>query len=189
MIIFMNYVLQSIYLSISVFSTYCILTTSYLNLCNYNIALFCCIDYFLHICNINKLKFDMILHHLFALMIIYFFYNHNYLIIDNIEIKNNLIKNILSTEISTNFLIINNFIKNIKTSIIIKINQILFVSTFFYFRIYNYFIYIILSNDVNILIIKISKNNYYKYLLYIGMYGLFILNIYWFFIILKKCVK
>ena len=185
----MNYILQSMYLSVSVFSTYCIFTTSYLNLCNYNIALICCIDYFLHVYNINKLNFDMILHHLFALMIIYFFYNHNYLIVDNIEIKNNLIKNILSTEISTNFLIINNFIKNTKNLIIVKINQILFVSTFFYFRVYNYFIYIILSNDVKILIIKISKNNYYKYLLCIGMYGLFILNIYWFFIILKKCIK
>ena len=185
----MNYILQSIYLSISVFSTWCIFTKSYLNLCSYNIALFCCIDYFFHFCNINKLKFDMILHHLFALMLIYFFYNHNYLIIDNIKIKNNLIENILSTEISTNFLIINNFIKNIKNLFIIKINQILFVSTFFYFRIYNYFIYIILSNDVNILIINISKNYYYKYLLYTGMYGLFILNIYWFFILLKKCIK
>jgi hypothetical protein len=185
----MNYILQGIYLSISVFSTYCIFTSSYLEFCNYNVGLFCCIDYFLHVCNINKLKFDMILHHLFALMIIYFFHKHNYPIIYDIDEKNNLIKNILSTEISTTFLIINNFIKNIKNSIIIKINQILFISTFFYFRIYNYLIYVVLSNNVNILIIKVSKNNYYKYLSYIGLHGLFILNIYWFFILLKKCIK
>jgi len=193
------YLFESLYLCIPFFSLYAIITNSYLDLCIYVIGFFFCIDYlfyfitYFHVNSFDRFKnhtfrIDMALHHMFSFMIIYFFYNHSYPIIYNLEEKNNIIKNVLYTEVSTIFLKINNLLKNNK-SIIKKINQYCFVATFSYYRIYNYSINMIININVYLFIKNISKHYLYFYCLFIGIYGLFLLNIYWLFLIFKKFIK
>ena len=180
-----NYFVEYIYLCIPLFATYAIITNSYLDLCIYIIGIFFCIDYLFYFITsltfdkiliylginipINlknfKFKMDMALHHMFGLMIVYFFYNHCYPITYNLEDKNNLIKNVLYTEVSTIFLKINNLLKN-KDSIIKKINQYCFISTFLYYRIYNYYITLIINNNVYLFIKNISKHYLYNYCIF-----------------------
>jgi len=204
-----NY-LEYIYLCIPFFASYAIITNTYLDFCIYLIGFFFCIDYLCYFINsitfhkiiiylrINipvkllhyiknyKFRIDMALHHMFSFMIIYFFYNHLYPITYNMEDKNKLIKNVLYTEVSTIFLKLNNLIKN---SILKKINQYCFIITFLYYRIYNYSITMIIDINVYLFIKNISKHYLYIYCIFIGIYGLFLLNIYWSLLIFQKCIK
>jgi hypothetical protein len=175
----MNLALQFIYLIISSSVSYCIFINKYLYLCVYTVCCFCILDYILHVLKINKLKRDMILHHNFVLCNILFIHNHLYPVTYNINDANIIIRNVLSTEISTIFLILNNLIKHDKLKIINNINQVFFVSSFIYYRIYNYWIYIIISKETNLFIINVSKNNFHLIYMYIGIYGLFAINIFW----------
>lgn len=171
------------YLLVSSLSTYCIINNVYLEFVCYIIGLLCLIDYFLYFCKINKLNINMIIHHLLTLLIIQFIYINSEKI-NNSVIKNELfllIKNVLCVEISTNFLILRNLLKN-SWEIIKTINDILFVITFVYFRLYHYTYYIILSKNTYYIILEINKD----YFVFIGLYGLFLLNIYWFIFIINK---
>ena len=176
-------ILNLIYLGISCFSAYCIFNTIYLNQCVYIVGTGCILDFSLHILNINKLRMDMLIHHIFALLIISFCYFHTYPVIYNIYDKNIIVKNILLTEVSTIFLIIN---KLLKQQTLKNINQIIFVLTFIYSRIYIYYINIIISKETYLFITNISKNNFHLTYLYIGIYGIFMINIYWFYLLVKK---
>jgi hypothetical protein len=95
----------------------------------------------------------------------------------------------LTTEISTIFLTTNNLLEFAGNMVIAKnINKILFVSSFFYYRIYNYTYYLILDNNIHKTFYYYSKNNFEFCEIYGGVYGLFFLNSYWFGIILKKTI-
>jgi hypothetical protein len=83
-----------------------------------------------------------------------------------------------------------------KTNYLKNINKILFVLTFMYYRIYNYAYYLILNKNSNYILVTYSKNNFEICKIYISIYGLFILNIYWYYLILnilfqswKKSIK
>jgi hypothetical protein len=101
------------------------------------------------------------------------------------------INNILSTEISTNFLMIKNLLSkyNIKNKLLNKINNFCFIVSFFYYRIYNYFINIIISKNIYIIIIKNYYNSEQLFFIFLSIYGLFLLNLYWMFLIIKKLLK
>lgn len=197
----MNLVLQLLYLSISSCVTFCIYQNKYLEVCCYSVGFFCIIDFGLHLLRINNLKLDMILHHNFALCVIFLLYYYTYLVenniddihnihnIDNVNNKNSLIKSFLLTEVSTIFLILNSLIKNNKLIILKKINQLFFVSTFIYYRIYYYLVNIIINSEINLFIMNISKNNFHLYYMYFGIYGLFIINIYWMILLLNKILN
>jgi hypothetical protein len=182
-------------LFIALLSTYSINTNTNLYFCCQIIGIYCFIDIFLHIFNIQKIKFEFLLHHFFALLIIGFLRSHYFLDTYKIEEKNDLIKNILCVEISSIFLsireinnqniLIDNDTVNRKESIILKINDVLFVLTFIYYRIYNYTVNIILSEKFYLFVINISIHKYHSYYLLIGSHGLFLLNCYWFNQIIK----
>lgn len=185
----MNLVLQLLYLSMSSCVTFCIYQNKYLEVCCYSVGFFCIIDVGLHLLRINNLRFDMIVHHNFALCIIFLLYYHTHLVennIDDIHNKNSLIKSFLLTEVSTIFLILNSLIKNNKLIVLKKINQLFFVSTFIYYRIYYYLVNIIINSEINLFIMNISKSNFHLYYMYFGIYGLFIINIYWMVLLVNK---
>jgi hypothetical protein len=90
----------------------------------------------------------------------------------------------ISTEISTIFLIIKDELElyNKKDSIFYKINNLVFVITFLYSRIFSFF-------HIQNKIIKIGFLLDYNYLYFTSIFGLFYLNIFWFILILKKIFK
>ena len=135
----------------------------------------------------------MIIHHTLVLMMLDYMNTH-----PDIVIRENIISVILSTEISTIFLINNSLLSNNNinkyflkinrylVTIIKNINSILFIYTFLYYRIYNYYYNLIIDKSTNIVFFKYSRNNYEFYEIYISIYGLFILNLYWSILIFIK---
>ena len=139
-------------------------------------------------------------HHINTLIIVYFL-NHHYngssIVLDTTE-KSQLIKDVLSVEISNIFLSMHHLLKdkienrpeneleNRGEGIVQKANQLLFIVTFTYFRIYHYTVYILLSKKINLFILLDSKNVFHQYSIFIALYGFFLLNSYWFFLIMKK---
>jgi len=178
--------LNCIYLFVSLFSTYCIITNNHLHFCNYTVGFFCGVDYFLFFIKFRKFRWDIFIHHLSALFVIAFFHLNQYSNkVDSIE-KDAFIKNVLAIEISSIFLSFHNLLGNTKFNIVKKINQLIFVSTFVYFRIYNYPKCVIFSDKIHFLILTVSENDIDFYIAWTGLYGLCILNFYWFFLLIKK---
>ena len=126
----------------------------------------------------------MMLHHFLVLCMLHYMNNHN-----DIENRNEIVSVILSTEISTIFLTTNNLLEILGNVVIAKnINNLLFVSSFIYYRIYNYTYYLVLDNNIHKIFYYYSKNKFEFCEIYVGIYGLFILNLYWCGIILKKAI-
>ena len=124
---------------------------------------------------------EVYIHHIAALYI-----THNSIIYFNTDMLY-YISIILGTELSTFFLVIKLVseyyqLKNKLTTI----NDLLFIITFIYTRLYLYSKYIIFNNNFNELIYKYYD---YPYITIVFVYILYILNLYWFSIILKKIVK
>jgi len=168
--------LQFIYLTISIVSSFCVMKNFYVVPCSNVVGLICFIDiYFLK-------RNDMILHHFLVLSMLHYMNNHA-----DIENRSEIVSVILSTEISTIFLTTNNLLEFAGNMVIAKnINKLLFVSSFFYYRIYNYTFYLILDNNIHKTFYCYSKNNFEFCEIYGGVFGLFFLNLYWFGIIFKK---
>jgi hypothetical protein len=129
-------------------------------------------------------KNDMILHHILVLGMLHYMNNHSH-----IENRIEIVSVILSTEISTIFLTTNNLLDVVCNMNVLKnINKIVFLSTFVYYRIYNYSYYLILDKNIHNTFLIYSRNNFEYCEIYIGLYGLFILNLYWSCLILKKTI-
>ena len=162
------------YLGVSLASSICVMTNCYLIECSNLVGLKCLIDLY-----VEKKK-DMIFHHIMVLGMVY--YSNQYRDLENI---NKIASVLLSTEISTVFLILNNLLEK---SFVKTVNKVAFVSTFYYYRIYNYS-YLILDKHVQNIFYIHSRNNFDYGLIYTGIYGLFILNLYWGNLIFKKCIN
>lgn len=177
---------QTIYLCISLFSTFCVMTNFYVVVCSNVVGCMCFIDLF-----IVKKK-DMMLHHLFVLSMLHYMNCH-----PEFENRNKVVSIILSTEISTIFLIINNLlnrynIENYKNStkmVVSNINRLFFVSTFMYYRVYKYYYFLISDEQIQNNFVRYSRGNIQLFEIFIGVYGLFILNLYWTLFILIKLNK
>lgn len=171
-----NFQLQYLYLGISLFSCFCIINNFYIIYCSNFVGFICLIDFY------YIKKKDMILHHILVLIMLHYMNNHSY-----VENKNEIVSIILKTEISTIFLTINNLLDTVDNMVILKnINKCIFIFTFIYYRIYNYSYYLILNKNIHNIFLFYSKNNFELYEIYTGIYGLFILNLYWTFLIFKK---
>lgn len=172
--------MNSITLFVSGISTACIIAKYNLINCSYFVGIYCIFDLYYVI---QQKNISMIIHHLYVIALLYFSFR---LINEkNIEIET-IVNAILSTEISTNFLIMKNILsKNNIIGCIVHINNLLFVVTFFYYRLYNYGIKVVVSKPLWYIVIN-NFTNMETIFLYFSLYGLFFLNIYWFVLILKK---
>jgi len=180
-------VVNYIHLSISLISTYCILIKNHFFYCTCLIGVLFYMDYVLHYLQIRPLNPDIFLHHVFGLFIVHYVYNHReFLSYENIEITE-FLENVLSVEIPNIFLALMYLLKNNNTSIQIQeINKYAFVSSFAYIRVYNYTRYVVLSEKIYYIVVFISKHPIHQYSMFIGIYGLGIMNLYWFYIIVQK---
>ena len=166
--------MPDLYLGVSLIASLCVITNTYLMECSNLVGLKCLIDLYF------ERKKEMIFHHILALGMIHYMNQHR-----DIENINEIISVLLSTEISTVFLILNNSLEH---SIVKNVNKMVFVSTFFYYRVYNY-THLLLDKNTNSSFLIYSRNNVEYYQIYTTLYGLFILNVYWASLILKKCIK
>ena len=179
--------LQYIPLFVSMTSSICLLKNYNVFACSNGVAVYCLLD----LCFLKRR--DMILHHIFVLMMVFYMNTHR-----NIPIleRDSIITSILSSEISTNFLIINNILndfawdsKPLLENIFKKYNKMCFVLTFFYFRLYKYGSNLILNKEFYFVINTYSYKKYETFTIYGGVYGLFVLNFYWAKLLLDKCIK
>jgi len=120
-------------------------------------------------------------------MISYYAHSHSYPIIYNLEDKYSLMVNQIICETSSIFLLLDKFLP--EKSILYTINRFLFLSSFVYFRIYNYFVNIVISSKTHSFIIQVAKNNFHLTYMYIGIFGIFTINIYWLSLIGNKIFK
>ena len=132
---------------------------------------------------------DIFLHHICVINLIYYklYYDKN----NNFDL---ITIQFLQTELSTIFLVFHfYFIKIKKNNIIRKINIIndyLFITFFFIFRVYLYFTNIIMNKYVYI---NLYPNYNYSLInhipIYYGIFGLYSLNLYWFYLLINKIIK
>ena len=125
---------------------------------------------------------EMILHHVIVLALLHFMNTT-----PDSEHKHEIVCYVLSTEISTTFLITNNLLD--KNKVVLKnINKVIFIFTFFYYRIYNYS-YLLLDDNFQNTLTDLSKNKFEYCEIFGSLYGLLFLNLYWACLILKKCIN
>ena len=128
-----------------------------------------------------KKKTDIIIHHILVILMYLNYYIYDVPLEEFIK----LFKIILLAEVSNIFLMLKIIFylpNNIKI-----INDILFIISFVYFRIYYYYYYAFRQNQQ----IDIIVNNYLiydidKYYFYSSFYGFYLLNIYWTVLIFNK---
>ena len=178
--LYSSFRLKLMSLGISLFSSFCVLTNSnLLNCCNI-VGVKCIIDFCF------KIKNDMLIHHMLVLFMLHYVNTHNG------ENRNEIISVVLSTEISTIFLTTNNLLKDTASNLdynldyVKNANKVIFVYSFVYYRVYNYAYYLIFNKNIHNTFLIHSKNMFELCEVYTSVYGLFILNLYWTSIIIKK---
>ena len=119
------------------------------------------------------------LHHMFVLLFTSYFVTTEIPVEDCIT----LVLTILSTEISTLFLVIKIWLEQseMQQTIFYTVNIALFLLSFLYTRIYLYTNFVILNPQ--------TYNLNLPFVPYIGLYGLFALNIYWVTLMVKMIFK
>lgn len=130
-------------------------------------------------------KLDIKIHHLCIFGV--FFYNYYYQVSPDVRIIFSY--PMIKTEISSIFLVLKEYIP--KNSVWYTANSAIFYATFFKFRIFDFYSEIIHNHDsLNSVIWGYSSENpLLSALLVTSCYGLYILNIYWFYIINKILYK
>jgi hypothetical protein len=141
-----------------------------------------------------KLPTDLIIHHLLVLYITY--YNYYYKHLYNNFYYDIMIETCLYYEISSVFMALQTIHdkvvpqKNKNHTILSTIFQILFMTTFYKYRIENFYNNFLLNADLHNHIYTICKDDFlcksHVYKIYMGFFGL---NIYWFTIMIKVLYK
>ena len=124
---------------------------------------------------------DLAIHHVNVIGLITI-YQHNPQLL---QTTTDLLSTIVSTEISTIFLIAKPYIKNPTTQ---TINNLLFITTFFYTRIYAYTTYLIYNPQLHQIFYNTIPPLDYA-LMETFLYGLYAMNLYWAAIIIKTICK
>jgi len=135
-------------------------------------------------------KIDMLLHHLFVLLFTSFKYLHNTPPEDDWFIVSCL----LNTEISSFFFVFKIWMDEFSVQskgmkVLIYINDLLFFFSFCKFRLYDFYHQIINNSQAYIFAANYSNTLLNILHIYSGVYGLFLLNLYWFMYLLKKFYK
>jgi len=133
-------------------------------------------------------KPEIRLHHIFGMSILGFKMYHYNTPVDDAVIVSSLYK----TEISTFFYIFKLLMETykIKSKTLTTINNALFFATFFKFRIYDYYLDVI-ANPATYAVFRAYSGDslFQSSIIHFGVYGLFILNLYWFTILCKIVYK
>jgi len=162
---------------------YYIYASTYLITLTVNMVIFqCAYDMFIWHNNAS------VIHHIFLLCLASFLHQHNI----HYDTCLFLIIPLLTTEISTLFLSIRHWLEQMDMSRTVwyGINNGLFVVTFLVTRLYIYTTYVIYNPDTYMFIDGLTNHNLADCALsYIGLFGLYALNIYWATLIFKILIK
>ena len=163
-------------LSVALYSCYSILFSESLINCYHVVPIYCAIDLFF------KNKIDIIIHHLAVLQL---YFTVQYFAIPE-YVLDLVLPTILLSEVSTIFL---NLDYLIKEKVLLTLNKVLFIMTFIYFRIINF--YLLINNESHYtMFVRYCNNDLTTYILaFSGLYILYGLNIYWICIVIKRMVK
>ena len=141
-------------------------------------------------CDLSIAKGDAIWHHFFSLCC-----GYSGIQFIPMNLQYILFLPTFNTEISTIFFTTKLWLdeykgkKNSLFNIFYGINDVLFFCLFFKLRIHDYYLNLVGNIETHIVISNSIVNIIDKIIIYIGLYGLFTLNIYWFSIICKKMYK
>lgn len=144
------------------------------------VILHCCVDLFL------TTKKDLMIHHILCISLSSFMFVCKL----PLEIVSHQALTTLSLEASSIFLVGREYIS--KKSIFYTLNNMCFISSFFYLRIYLLTKYLFLDEIYLHYItsyITINYNNYLLLLFYFSTYSFLVLNIYWAMLIIKTTIK
>ena len=203
--------IQIAYLGISIGSTYCVyVNDTYYDLCVQVIFAMCIVDYVVHFVRWSRMRTDMMIHHAFVMVFIGMLFAYNsssrygwlYQVQSNSHHPRNLlITTMVSTEISTMFLVMIPWIRprasEAYTLFVSTVNKILFVTTFVYYRLYKYgmdilinthmhrYIYDEITSVPSILCIQMCLYCTVE----LCIVGMWILNMYWFVLIVRKALR
>ena len=159
---------------------YYYVNTEYLNLSLPVILSYFIIDFF--VC-----KNDIKIHHFLIILLIYFNYNHTVSIADSNITTISLYK----TEISTIFYSLKIIMKNntFFKKYFSQVNDILFLTTFVKFRIYDMYSNVLVNPLFYSQMTKYTDTIYKQILLYVPLYCFYGLNVYWLVIMCKILAK
>lgn len=131
-------------------------------------------------------KTDVTIHHLCILLGASF----NILYIDNPTYYSSLfLSSLRNTEFSSIFYILLDWIPA-KYTTLVNINKLLFITTFFKFRIYDFYNVVIVNHNMYEGMVVFTRGHLSKFIhCYGAAYIFYALNLYWFAIILKKLYK
>jgi hypothetical protein len=169
---------------ISIYSMFCIISKSsfHLHACTNLIGLTCLLDFR------KKRPPDIIFHHIITILMSTFVECNKTSISRSPYPIYDVIRTVLAIEIPTILLAIEKYIPSERAKLKVAV-QSTFAMTFFYYRIYRYVRYIIFNADAKHTIDSTAPHMVDRVHIYSGIYGMFLLNIYWFSMIVRKGVK
>lgn len=171
-------------MAISAYSLFCIWTKSatHLHACTNLIGLTCLLDFR------KSRPPDIIFHHIVTMLMTTFIECHKMSIHQSPYRVYDVIRTILAIEIPTILLAVEKYISSERAKVKVAV-QSTFAALFFYYRIYCYVRYIILNAEAKRAIDSTVPRQVDRVHIYGGIYGMFLLNVYWFSVILKKGMK
>lgn len=169
---------------ISLYSIFCILSKSPIHLkwCTDLIGLTCFIDF--HKCRPP----DIVFHHIITILMTSFVSRYIKVFPDYTQEKSvksiyDMIHTVLAIEIPTLFLVSDKYCTEPRSKIVIQCS---FAVLFFYYRIFRYRKHILLNPNTDFVVSNYTKTRLGKIHIYSGIYGMYLLNWYWFCVILMK---
>jgi len=128
--------------------------------CAYMVGGVCVVDFVGHATGVRPMRTDMILHHQCALGIVGSLHLHLDLMNIYRDLRDELMTGVLSTEVSTLFLILHTWLSKRQSKrqsddqqwllYVAGLNRACFVGTFVYYRIYHYYVAIVANRDLHL---------------------------------------
>lgn len=171
-------------IAISAYSIFCIISnsTKHLHACTNLIGLTCLLDFR------KSRPPDIIFHHIVTILMTTFVECHKTTICRSPYRVYDVIRTILAIEIPTILLAVEKYIPSEQVKAKMAV-QSTFAALFFYYRIYCYARHIILDKEAKWAIDSTAPRQVDSVHIYGGIYGMLVLNLYWFSVIMRKGLK
>jgi hypothetical protein len=171
-------------IAISIYSMFCIWTKSatHLHACTNLIGLTCLLDFR------KSRPPDILFHHVVTILMTTFVEYHKTSIYQSPYPVYDAVRTILAIEIPTILLAVEKYIPSERAKLKVAV-QSAFALFFFYYRIYRYARYIIFNTEAKRAIDSTGLRPMDHVHIYGGIYGMFLLNLYWFSMIVRKGAK
>jgi hypothetical protein len=172
-----------IYLYMTGFCAYTVFNNVYHKMAIYQVCSTMFVDLIAAAAGLCPIKKELVIHHIFVLVFISYFIAHIDVVQSKYGAVSNILNSFLSVEVSTVFLTIDSLIKDARRwapfQIIYVLNRALFISSFLYFRLWNYTLEFLYPGEFQDIIAAVSKTPHWLVGMQISIYGIYFLNVYW----------